>query len=94
MRVLRPNGVSTGCTDRQLLRRAQSPQPSQTRSLITTRAAGVGNVPRLRARRFSAAQAWSWISTVVPGVAASTSCASISRRRSHTSTPRGKRTRL
>ena len=34
MRVLRPNSVSTGCTDRQLLISPQSPQPSQTRSLI------------------------------------------------------------
>ena len=37
MRVLRPNSVSTGCTDRQLLLTPQSPQPSQTASLMTTR---------------------------------------------------------
>ena len=65
--VLRPNSVSTGCTDRQLDFSPQSPQPSQTRSLMSTRWAGVGALPRLRLRRFSAAQAWSWISTVTPG---------------------------
>ena len=37
----------------------QSPQPSQTASLITTRRAGSGNLPRLRRRRFSAAHVWS-----------------------------------
>ena len=37
MRVLRPNSVSTGCTDRQLLFTPQSPQPSHTASLMTTR---------------------------------------------------------
>ncbi len=56
---LRPNSVSTGSTDRQLDFTPQSPQPSQTRSLMTTRLAGSGNVPRLRRRRFSAAQVWS-----------------------------------
>ena len=55
MRVLRPKNVSTGCTDRQLLLAPQSPHPSQIRSLMTTRLAGVGWVPRLRARRASAA---------------------------------------
>ena len=34
IRVLRPNSVSTGCTDRQLDFAPQSPQPSQTRSLM------------------------------------------------------------
>ena len=84
MRVLRPYGVSTGWTDRQLLLSPQSPQPSQTRSLMTTRKSGLAILPRLRARRFSAAQAWSWTSTVTPATSASTSCASISRVRSHT----------
>src|SRR5699024_9873527 len=42
IRVLRPNSVSTGWTDRQLDLRPQSPQPSQMRSLITTFSAGVG----------------------------------------------------
>jgi len=41
MRVLRPNGVSTGWTLRQLETTPQSPQPSQTASLIITRDAGV-----------------------------------------------------
>ena len=57
MRVLRPNWVITGCTDRQLLLSPQSPQPSQTRSLMTTRKSGLASLPRLRARRFSAAHA-------------------------------------
>ena len=59
MRRLRPNGVSTGSTDRQLLCTEQSPQPSHTSSLITTVSAGVAIVPRLRRRRFSVAQVWS-----------------------------------
>ena len=92
MRVLRPNSVSTGCTDRQFDFAPQSPQPSQTRSLIMTRVAGVGSVPRLRLRRFSAAHAWSWMSTVTPGTAASTRCASSSLPRSHTWTPAGNQT--
>ena len=56
MRVLRPNSVETGCTERQLDFSPQSPHPSQMRSLITTRCVGVGIWPRLRLRRFSAAQ--------------------------------------
>ena len=48
IRVLRPNGVSTGCTDRQLLLSPQSPHPSQIRSLMTTRKPGVAIVPRAR----------------------------------------------
>ena len=59
MRRLRPNSVSTGSTDRQLLCTEQSPQPSQTSSLMTTRLAGSTIVPRLRRRRFSVAQVWS-----------------------------------
>ncbi|CFW02469.1 Uncharacterised protein [Bordetella pertussis] len=39
---LRPNSVSSGSTDRQCDFSEQSPQPSQTRSLITTRKAGSG----------------------------------------------------
>ncbi|MQA64157.1 MAG: hypothetical protein GEU86_22500 [Actinophytocola sp.] len=57
MRVFRPNSVSTGWTDRQLDFVPQSPQPSQMRSLITTRWFGVGSLPRLRLRRDSAAHA-------------------------------------
>ena len=91
MVVLRPKGVSVGWTDRQLLMRLQSPHPSQIRWLITTRCLGVSTSPRLRARRDSAAQAWSWISTVTPGTSASTRWASVSRSRSHTSTPPGSR---
>ena len=59
MRVLRPNSVSTGCTDRQLLLTPQSPQPSHTASLITTRVVRTGKRPRLRSRRASAAHRWS-----------------------------------
>ena len=59
MRRLRPNSVSTGSTDRQLLCTEQSPQPSQTSSLMTTRLAGSTIVPRFRRRRFSVAQVWS-----------------------------------
>ena len=59
MRRLRPNSVSTGSTLRQLLCTLQSPQPSQTSSLITTRLAGSTILPRLRRRRFSVAQVWS-----------------------------------
>ena len=76
MRVLRPNSVSTGVTDRQFDVCPQSPQPSQTRSLIITRVLGSASVPRLRLRRFWAAHSWSWISTVTPGVSASTRWAS------------------
>ena len=71
IRVLRPNSVATGCTDRQLDFTPQSPQPSQTRSLMKTRWAGGCACPRRRLRRFSAAHSWSWISTVTPSVAAS-----------------------
>jgi hypothetical protein len=81
--------VSTGCTDRQLLFAPQSPQPSHTRSLMTTRKPGVAILSRLRSRRFSAAHRWSWISTVQPGTSANTSCASISRLRPHSFTPTG-----
>ena len=52
----------------------QSPQPSHTRSLITTRSAGVGSLPRLRSRRSSVAHRSSWISTVTPPTAASSRC--------------------
>src|SRR3954469_1088700 len=56
---LRPNSVSSGCTETQFDLTPQSPQPSQTSSLMMTRLAGSGNWPRLRRRRFSAAQVWS-----------------------------------
>ncbi|CKT53824.1 Uncharacterised protein [Mycobacterium tuberculosis] len=56
---LRPNSVSSGSTLRQLLCTLQSPQPSHTSSLMTTRLAGSTAVPRLRRRRFSVAQVWS-----------------------------------
>ncbi len=59
MRVLRPNGVSTGCTLKQFETSPQWPHPSHTASLIMTRMVGVGARPRLRSRRSSAAQAWS-----------------------------------
>ena len=48
-----------GETDRQLLCTEQSPQPSQTSSLMNTRFCGSGNWPLRRRRRFSAAQVWS-----------------------------------
>jgi hypothetical protein len=56
---LRPNSVSSGSTLRQLDITPQSPQPSHTSSLMTTRLAGSTSVPRLRRRRFSVAQVWS-----------------------------------
>lgn len=59
MRRLRPSGVSTGSTDRQFDCTPQSPQPSQTASLMKARSAGSGYLPFLRRRRFSAAQVWS-----------------------------------
>ena len=59
MRRLRPNSVSTGWTETQFDCTPQSPQPSQTSSLMITRLSGSGKVPRLRRRRFSAAQVWS-----------------------------------
>ena len=40
---LRPNSVSTGITDRQFDCTPQSPQPSQTSSLMTTRLARIGH---------------------------------------------------
>ena len=55
MRVLRPNSVGTGSTLMQFDFCPQSPHPSQTRSLITMTSAGSSALPRLRARRNSAA---------------------------------------
>ena len=59
MARLGPNSVSTGVTLRQFDCTEQSPQPSHTAWLMNTRLAGSGKVPRLRRRRFSAAQVWS-----------------------------------
>ena len=59
MARLEPNSVATGVTERQFDWVEQSPQPSHTAWLISTRLAGSGKVPRLRRRRFSAAQVWS-----------------------------------
>ena len=59
IRRLRPSSVSCGWTATQLLATPQSPQPSQTSSLMTTRSSGSAKAPRLRRRRFSAAQVWS-----------------------------------
>src|SRR6187455_2593141 len=56
---LRPNSVSTGITDTQFDWVLQSPQPSHTRVLMNERRLGSGKRPRLRRRRFSAAQVWS-----------------------------------
>src|SRR5882724_1505925 len=56
---LRPSSVSSGFNDTQLDLSEQSPQPSHTASLMNTRLAGSGKVPRFLRRRFSAAQVWS-----------------------------------
>src|SRR6202171_2129774 len=53
---LRPSSVSSGFTETQFDLSEQSPQPSHTASLMKTRLGGSGKVPRLRRRRFSAAQ--------------------------------------
>ena len=53
---LRPNSVSNGSTLRQLDSTEQSPQPSQTKGLITANRLGSSILPRLRRRRFSVAQ--------------------------------------
>ena len=42
IRRLRPNSVSTGCTETQFDCTPQSPQPSQTSSLMITRLSGSG----------------------------------------------------
>jgi len=47
---------SIGCTEMQLDCSEQSPHPSHTASLMKTRSGGSGVRPRLRRRRFSAAQ--------------------------------------
>ena len=50
---LRPNSVSIGCTETQFDALPQSPQPSHTASLMTTRMSGLGiERPFLRRRRF------------------------------------------
>ena len=46
---LRPNSVSSGCTDTQFDFTPQSPQPSQTSSLMTTRLSGSGILAALAA---------------------------------------------
>jgi hypothetical protein len=56
---LRPNSVSFGSTETQADFTEQSPQPSQTSELMTTRFGGSTISLRLRRRRFSAAQVWS-----------------------------------
>jgi hypothetical protein len=56
---LLPKAVSTGVTDRQLDCTEQSPQPSQTASLMNTRWSTGGSLPRLRRRRASVAHIWS-----------------------------------
>jgi len=49
---LRPISVSSGSTEMQFDCTEQSPQPSQTAGLISTRRAGSSISPRLRRRRF------------------------------------------
>jgi hypothetical protein len=56
MRRLRPNSVSSGCTDMQFEAREQSPHPWQTAGLMTTRFEAAATCPRLRLLRFSVAQ--------------------------------------
>ena len=56
MARLRPMSVSSGSTEMQFDCTEQSPQPSQTAGLMTRRRGGSSSVPRLRRRRFSAAQ--------------------------------------
>ena len=56
MRRLRPRSVSTGSIAMQLDCTEQSPQFSQTASLMTTCRAALAIDPRLRRRRFSVAQ--------------------------------------
>ena len=90
MRVRRPSGVSSGCTDRQLDTAPQSPQPSQTRGLMAIRLVGVATLPRLRPRRSSAAHGWWCTSTVTPSTAASSVCTSTISSRSRTATSRGR----
>ncbi len=58
MARLRPNSVSTGWIATQFDCTPQSPQPSQTSVLMKTRRSGSAKAPRLRRRRFSAAQVW------------------------------------
>ena len=53
---LRPSAVSFGTIDTQFDCTEQSPQPSQTSALMNIRTGGSGASPRLRRRRFSAAQ--------------------------------------
>ena len=53
---LRPNSVSFGRIETQLACTEQSPQPSQTASLMKTRRGGSDTSPRLRHRLSSAAQ--------------------------------------
>ncbi len=87
MRRLRPNSVSIGSTLRQLLATLQSPQPSQTSSLITTRLAGSTSLPRLRRRRFSVAQVWSYSRIVQPSTSRSSRCTASSWSRWRTVVP-------
>jgi len=53
---LRPNSVSSGSTEMQFDCTEQSPQPSHTAGLMIKRREGSSIRPRLRRRRFSAAQ--------------------------------------
>ena len=79
---LRPYSVSLGSTATQFDFTPQSPQPSQTSELIAVRLAGSGILPRLRRRRFSAAQVWSKISTEVPATSRRRFCCASSSLRS------------
>ena len=89
MRRLRPSGVSFGSMLTQLDCAEQSPQPSHTASKMNIRRSGSSNSPRLRRRRFSAAQVCSYSSTVQPGVSRSSRWMASMRSRCSMRTPAG-----
>ncbi len=71
-RALAPElGLERAPPTRSSISTPQSPQPSQTSSLMKTRFAGSGYLPRLRRRRFSAAHVWSYSRIVQPSVSRS-----------------------
>src|SRR5450830_143776 len=84
---LRPSSVSSGSTERQFDCTEQSPQPSQTASLMTARLAGSGYSLFFFLRRFSDAQVWSWIMADTPGQSRNSRCTAVSSLRWRTVTP-------
>ena len=69
-----PKGVSFGITDKQFDSTEQSPQPSQTRSFMTTNLSGSASRPRFLRRRFSVAQVCAYINIVTPGISRNSRC--------------------